>query len=65
MPPTPKTKPVEPEYKAVAVVKRGTGHYSLRTLLIQGDRVIAYEDTEPDLRRACVSRGLLALGRDD
>lgn len=38
----------EPEVRAYAVIPVKGGLWSCRTYAIQGDRILAYEDSEPD-----------------
>ncbi len=52
----------EPEFQAFAIVRHG-GLWLSRTLLIQGDRVQAYTDSEPDTKNASLGRVLGALRR--
>lgn len=56
-----KSEPTEPEVRAYAVIQVRGGLWVARTMLIQGDRVLAFEDTEADTRNACLGRVLGAL----
>lgn len=47
----------EVETRAYGIVPAQGGLWSMRTYLVRGDAVLAYEDTEPDERVTCL--GLL------
>jgi hypothetical protein len=57
----PETK-AEPETWAYCLVKTREG-WSARTLLFQGERLVGYEDSEPDTRAAATGRIINALSR--
>lgn len=53
----------EPEVAAMAVVRAKGGLWVSRTYLIQGDRILAYTDSEPDAKPAAVGRCMAMLRR--
>lgn len=62
-PPKPAPKPPEPEVRAWAIINAGPAMWKRREYLIQGDRVIAFTDAEPDAKAPTIGRIVRGIER--
>lgn len=58
----PAPKPPEPEFRAWTL-KRDGPNFRVVTLLVQGDRVLALDESDADARRAQIGRIEVELAR--
>jgi hypothetical protein len=52
----PTQKPLEPEVRLFGLVHRGPAMWSVREVIVQGDRILAMVDSEPDARAPTIGR---------
>lgn len=62
-PPKPSPKQPEPEVRAWAIISAGPAMWKRREYLIQGDRVVAYTDAEPDAKAPTIGRIIRGMER--
>jgi hypothetical protein len=55
---------VEPERTAYCILKVSPGLWSTRKLLLRGESVLAYEDSDADTRSACIGRAIRMMERE-
>ena len=49
-------KPLEPEVRLFGLIHRGPAMWSVREVIVQGDRILAQVDSEPDARAPTIGR---------
>ena len=55
--------PAEPEIHSFALIHRGPAMWSVRETIMQGDRILAQVDSEPDARAPTIGRIVRRLER--